>query len=84
MLGEKHSLNHDFPEYSALINALCQEDQHFAQENKAYNAIDREIRTLELNKMPIDDLSMSQLKHRRSEMKDRLYKILKEHPFASH
>ncbi|RCU45285.1 MULTISPECIES: YdcH family protein [Corallincola] len=76
MLGESHSLGHDFPKYQDLIAKLIESDESFAKENKNYNALDKKIRVLELNGAPIDDLAMQQLKHERAEMKDQLYQRL--------
>lgn len=76
MLGEDHSLMHDFPEHSDTISKLIENDSDFKRDMKAYNALDKEIRTLELNGNPIDDDEMQKLKHRRAEMKDDLYSRL--------
>ncbi|PID43079.1 MAG: hypothetical protein CSB48_07215 [Proteobacteria bacterium] len=76
MLGEDHSLTHDFPEYKSTIARLIDSDETFASECKRYNAIDEEIRELELNSAPIDDTEMHQLKHQRAELKDMLYQKL--------
>ncbi|OEE67828.1 hypothetical protein A1OO_19010 [Enterovibrio norvegicus FF-33] len=73
MLGEKHSLLNDFPELEDRINQLVESDATFATDNKKYNALDKEIRTLELQGAPIGDDAMHQLKHERSVMKDSLY-----------
>jgi len=78
MLGEEHSLPHEFPEYKEAISKLIESDPSFAQENKRYNALDKEIRTLELNGAPIEDDSMQQLKLDRAELKDLLYQRLLE------
>ena len=76
MLGEDHSLLHEFPEYQAVITKLCQSDSAFTKDAKHYDALDKEIRELELNGAPIDDEAMHQLKHDRAELKDSLYKRL--------
>ncbi|MCG9711625.1 YdcH family protein [Shewanella insulae] len=76
MLGENHSLINDFPDYQDLILKLSESDNGFAQDNKKYSALDKEIRTLELNDAPIDDSAMHQLKHDRAELKDALYQRL--------
>ncbi|WP_407330730.1 YdcH family protein [Enterovibrio sp. 27052020O] len=73
MLGEKHSLQDDFPELEDRITQLIESDAEFAAENKKYNALDKEIRTLELQGAPIGDLAMQKLKLERSAMKDALY-----------
>ncbi|WP_028116785.1 YdcH family protein [Ferrimonas senticii] len=73
MLGEVHSLVNDFPEHQAVIESLLANDPTFAQDTKQYNALDKEIRTLELNNSPIGDDQMHKLKHDRAELKDSLY-----------
>ena len=76
MLGENHSLLNDFPEMEEAINKLVKSDVSFAQDMKSYNALDKEIRVLELRGSPIDDPNMTQLKLNRTELKDALYKRL--------
>ncbi|MCL1146824.1 YdcH family protein [Shewanella marinintestina] len=73
MLGEDHSLIHEFPEYQTTIVKLCQNDEAFAKDTKHYNALDKEIRVLELKGAPIDDEAMHQLKHDRAVLKDALF-----------
>ncbi|MDR8522725.1 MULTISPECIES: YdcH family protein [Shewanella] len=76
MLGEDHSLIHEFPEYQDSIAKLCQNDEAFAKDTKHYNALDKEIRILELKGAPIDDEAMHKLKHDRAVLKDALYQQL--------
>ena len=76
MLGEDHSLIHEFPEYKDAIAKLIQSSDTFANSVKQYNALDKEIRELELNGAPIDDEAMHQLKHDRAVLKDSLYQCL--------
>ncbi|GIU33514.1 YdcH family protein [Shewanella schlegeliana] len=73
MLGENHSIMHEFPEYQDTIVKLCQSDDTFAQDTKRYNTLDKEIRELELKGAPIDDTAMHQLKLDRAELKDSLF-----------
>ncbi|NYR12465.1 YdcH family protein [Pseudoalteromonas sp. MIP2626] len=76
MLGEDHSLTQDFPEHLNTIKKLNSNDQEFADKAKKYNALDKEIRTLELQDAPIDDEEMLQLKHDRVVLKDWLHQQL--------
>lgn len=76
MLGEEHSLIHDFPELEDTIVRLIGSDKKFTEDNKSYNVLDKEIRELELNDAPIQDDAMHKLKHERSILKDSLYKYL--------
>lgn len=73
MLGENHSLLNEFPASENVIKVLIEQDELFAADTKKYNALDTEIRKLELRSSPIDDEAMHQLKHDRSELKDSLY-----------
>lgn len=76
MLGENHALIADFPEMKDTIATLVGSDPSFAQAMKDYNALDKEIRVLELNGSPIGDDAMMQLKYNRAELKDALYQRL--------
>ena len=76
MLGEDHSLVHEFPEYKDIIAKLAKSDEVFAKETERYNDLDKEIRGLELDDAPIDDDAMHKLKNERAELKDALYQRL--------
>ncbi len=73
MLGEDHSLLHEFPQYETAISRLMSSDATFAADTKHYNALDKEIRTLELRGGPIEDTAMNRLKLERAGLKDSLY-----------
>lgn len=76
MLGEKHRLLDDFPEFTDLINSLTESDSDFSDKNKQYNALDDEIRKLELGGAPIGDDAMHTMKQQRAALKDTLYQYL--------
>lgn len=76
MLSENHSLLNEFPHYKDKINTLLKHDAEFAQQVKDYDALDTEIRTLELADAPIDDITMNDLKKKRSILKDAFNKQL--------
>jgi len=69
MLGEDHSLIHEFPEFRDTIIRLTESDKAFSEKVKRYNALDKEIRKLELKNSPIQDAAMYKLKHDRSILK---------------
>ncbi len=73
MLGEDHSLLHEFPQHQDAITRLMSSDATFAADTKHYNALDKEIRTLELRGGPIEDTAMNRLKLERAGLKDSLY-----------
>ena len=62
MLGENHSLHHEFPEHHDLIDKLMKEDLHFKKIADEYNALDKEIRTIEQNNSPVEDISLTEMK----------------------
>jgi uncharacterized protein YdcH (DUF465 family) len=76
MLGEKHRLLDDFPEFTAQIEHLTRADEKFAADNSAYNELDEKIRKLELGGSPIGDDEMHLLKQQRAALKDKLYQAL--------
>ncbi len=79
MLGENHSLHHEFPEHHALIDKLMHEDSHFRKIADEYNALDKEIRGFEMRDAPLDDMTFHQMKKRRSLLKDEAWQILLKH-----
>ena len=76
MLGEDHSLTHDFVEHKQKIIDLSKNDSRFKKMADEYHKLDVEIRKLELEKVPVADDYFNGIKHKRSELKDRLYKRL--------
>jgi len=76
MLGEDHSILKEFPEHAEKINALNKSNPDFAKDCDRYNAVDAEIRELELGNSPIGDADMHDLKHERRVLKDSLYEQL--------
>lgn len=76
MLGENHSLTSEFPTLTANIKRLCENSQIFATMANEYDALDTEIRHLELQNSPIEDALMHAKKQRRALLKDELYQQL--------
>ena len=76
MLGEDHSLVSEFPQFKDTIFNLSASNEVFAKDALKYDALDKEIRELELSGSPIDDGAMHELKHQRAELKDSLHQRL--------
>jgi len=76
MLGENHSIHHEFPEHHDLVDRLMTEDVGFKTMVDEYNSLDKEIRVFELHGAPIDDLTFEKMKKRRIQLKDKVYNIL--------
>lgn len=77
MLGEKHDLIHELPEYKDLIHKLKMSDAHFSRLFDDYHASDHEIRRIEEGIETPDDEYTETLKKKRLHLKDELLKIIK-------
>lgn len=77
-LGENHSIHHEFPEYHDLIDKLMHEDIHFKKLADEHNQLDKDIRKIEMNGAPIEDLAFEQMKKRRIQLKDEVFATLRE------
>ena len=77
MLGEDHSILHEFPEYAEKVQALKKADPDFGKQCDRYDALDAQIRELELVGSPISDADMRELKHERRTLKDQLCEQLR-------
>ena len=79
---DDHNLFREFPEYSDRIEFLWQEDNEFAAAAEEYHALDKQIRGLQMNNIPMSDFQFEELKKRRCLLKDRLYNMI-SHPYSS-
>ncbi|MFO7602675.1 MAG: YdcH family protein [Gammaproteobacteria bacterium] len=78
MLGEKHDLLHEFPEYREQIHALKTGNAHFARLFEEYHAVDHEIRRIEEGvETPSDDY-LEERKKLRLNLKDQLFEMLQQ------
>lgn len=77
MLGEKHDLIHEFPEYKERIHDLKVNDPHFSKLFDEYHEIEHEVRRIEEgNETPADEYT-EELKLRRLKLKDELFSLIK-------
>lgn len=77
MLGEKHDLLHELPEYKDQIHDLKMNNNHFAKLFDEYHEIDHEIHRIEEgNETPSDEYT-EELKKKRLHLKDELLAIIK-------
>lgn len=79
MLNENHAFILDFPELKLDIVQLNHDDPKFKADLQEYHLLDYNIRELEVSGSPIDDESMHEIKVKRMELKDILYKQLTRH-----
>lgn len=76
MLGEKHDLIHELPEYKDKIHALKTSDSHFARLFEEYHELDHEIHRIEEGiETPSDDY-IEERKKLRLNLKDQLLEML--------
>ena len=79
MLGEKHDLHHEFPEYEQEIRHLKMKNKHFARFFKEYDEITHEILRIQQGiETPSDDY-VETLKKKRLFLKDELYFMILKH-----
>ncbi|HED32652.1 MAG TPA: DUF465 domain-containing protein [Gammaproteobacteria bacterium] len=77
MLGEKHDLIHEFPEYKEQIHELKLSDKHFEKLFNKYHDLDHQIRRIEEGIETPEDSYSEQLKKERLHLKDELLAIIK-------
>ncbi len=78
MLGEKHDLHEEFPEFSDLIHQLKIKDRHFQHLFEKYNTINKEVLRMEAEAEPVADEILEAEKKKRLLIKDEIYQYLKE------
>ena len=78
MLGEHHSLAHEFPEYKDRIHKLKVNDPEFAKLFEKYEDIDKEIYRIEMQIENTSDEYLEGLKIKRVKLKDQLYAMLQQ------
>jgi uncharacterized protein YdcH (DUF465 family) len=79
MLGEKHDLHHEFPEYEKEIRHLKMNNNHFARFFKEYDELTHEILRIQQGiENPSDEYVETQ-KKKRLFFKDELYFMILKH-----
>ena len=77
MLGEKHDLIHEFPEYKDTIHQLKTSNTHFAKLFDEYHEVDHEIHRIEEEIETTSDEYLEERKKLRLSLKDQLFEIIK-------
>lgn len=68
-----------FPEYRDQISLLKTQDAHFARLFHRHNALDQEIHNMESGLVPSSGFEIERLKKEKLQIKDQLYRILRQH-----
>ena len=77
MLGEKHDLIHELPEYKDRIHSLKMSNRHFSHQFEKYHEIDHEIHRVEKGIETTSDEYLEELKKKRLALKDELFSMLR-------
>jgi len=77
MLGEKHDLIHELPEYKDQIHSLKLSNKYFEKLFEKYHDLDHQIRRIEEGIETPEDSFSEQLKKQRLQLKDELLGIIK-------
>ena len=78
MLGEKHNLINELPEYKARIHELKMSDNHFLKLFDKYHDLDHKIIKIEEGIETPSDEYTETLKKERLYLKDSLFEIIKK------
>lgn len=78
MLGEKHDLIHEFPEFKEKIHDLKMYNAHFAKLFDQYHEVEHEIRRIEEGVETTSDEYLEGRKKERLKLKDELFAMLND------
>ncbi|MFC1772523.1 YdcH family protein [Pseudomonadota bacterium] len=77
MLGEKHNLVNELPEYKDRIHDLKMSNKHFANQFDKYHEIDEQVLRIEEGIENTSDEYLEELKKRRLAFKDELFAMIR-------
>ena len=77
MLGEKHNLVSELPEYKDRIHDLKMSNKHFANQYDKYHEIDEQVLRIEEGIENTSDEYLEELKKRRLAFKDELFAMIR-------
>lgn len=77
MLGEKHNLINELPEYRDRIHDLKMSNKHFANQYDKYHEIDNQVIRIEEGIENTSDEYLEELKKKRLAFKDELFAMIR-------
>lgn len=77
MLGEKHDLVHELPEYREQVHELQTKNNHFSRLYDEYHALEHEVRRMEEGVETVSDEYLEERKKIRLKLKDDLFAMLR-------
>lgn len=78
MLGEKHNLINELPEYRDRIHDLKMSNKHFANQYDKYHEIDNQVIRIEEGIENTSDEYLEELKKKRLAFKDELFAMIRD------
>lgn len=73
-----HELAADFPEFAKQLHDLKTSDAHFRKLADDYHTLNRDVHRAETNVEPTSDEHMTDMRKKRSALKDEIYGLLKK------
>lgn len=73
-----HELKEEFPDQTAKMHDLKQNDAHFAKLFDDYHDVNRAVHRAETDVEPMDDLAQVDLRKQRARLKDEIWSYLKD------
>jgi len=73
---EHHDLQHEFPEFAEILDALKGANSYFAGLFARYNRLTGKVEGLEEHDMPVADFTLEDMKKQRVKLKDEIYHLL--------
>lgn len=77
MFGVRHNLVREFPEFGTAIFNLKSNNTAFASLLHKYDVTDKKIYGIEMQRRPVSDRYVEDLKKERLVLKDRIYSMLR-------
>ena len=71
-----HELHEEFPEFGEKIACLKAGDAHFAKLAEEYHEVNRAVHRAETNVEPVAETTEVDMRKRRGQLKDELYRML--------
>lgn len=76
MTHTPHELHEEFPDHAGKITELKVSNPHFARLMDEYHALNQAVHRAETNLEPTEELHEVELRKKRAQLKDALYRML--------
>ena len=76
MSNTPHELHEEFPELAAKIADMKTSDAHFSKLADEYHELNRAVHRAETNVEPTDQFNEEEMRKKRSQLKDEIYRML--------